>query len=502
MPDTVTDELLALGLLIKRRMVAPNETLGLSPAMFTDKTTRAVVELVLAHHRIALGSSPWVGGIGLCVGAALRSIERDRVERTEVEAAVKRVRNPLSRASEGSAGASDGLNLIRAADVHSEFVSWLWNGCLALGKLTLLEGDPGMSKTTLAIAIAAAISTGTALPGGPAITPANVLLATYEDGIADTIRPRLEAAGADLSKIHCIDGVGSGRDLFTIPEHLPQLLARTQEISARCVIIDPLSAALSGKVDAYKDHDIRRALAPLAKFAEETSAATLSLRHLVKAVGVRAIVAGGGSIAITAAARVVLRVDEDPNDPGRRILAVVKCNLAERAPSRAFRVDQRLVANAGVHPVISWDGESALSANDLAAARLDRVDADWGATKVDDGVAFLREWLADGPVSKKEIAQLAKAQDISPGTLDRAASKLGVIKRRSGHGRAHTSEWVLPTHITSIARDSRREGDGSDASATLAQRSPGDRDLDTSLHQRPTVNGRVTSRPTIVEELL
>jgi hypothetical protein len=391
---------------------------------------------------------------------------RDRAdEYLQTRARLNGVGERVSESSSLSHLANDVLNLRRIADVQAEAVSWLWNNYVPFGKLTVLEGDPAMAKTTIAITIAAAVSRGRALPGSPSLEPADVLLATYEDGIADTIRPRLEAAGADLKRVHCIDGTGKHGDLFTIPEHIPALLASVQRVNARLVVVDPLMAALSGRVDAHKDHHVRRALSPLAKAAEESGAAALVVRHLVKSGGARAIMSGGGSIGIGACARVVLQVGEDPNEPGRRVLAVVKNNLAKHPCSILYRVADRMLGGAGAQPVILWEGESTVSANDLAAARAQALEAQ-GLTKADDAIALLREWLSGGPLAAKDVARLGRDQNISQGTLDRAAVRLGVVKRRSGHGTNHHSEWTLPpTAITPITQNSTLESDGSDGSA-------------------------------------
>jgi hypothetical protein len=343
------------------------------------------------------------------------------------------------------------------ADIEPESVSWLWTGRIAYGKLTLIEGDPGLGKSALCIKVAASESTGSPLPVdiGPH-PPGDVLLISYEDGDADTIRPRAEAAGAALERVRIWK---LGRRPFTIPDDLPALRLLIKERDYRLVIIDPLGAALSGATDSYKDADIRRTLAPLAAIAEETGAAIVIVRHLTKRGTGRAISPGGGSIGIAGAARSVLVVGEDPEDPDRRILASVKCNLTLRPPSLAFRLASVFVPRASYHPVVTFDGEASISADDLATARAEASN-DGGAegrSAVQDASDFLREWLAPGPLSRREVEGLAKSNGVSIRTLQRACRAAGVTVDREGSGKTHRSVWRLESTRANTSSAMERE---------------------------------------------
>ena len=163
--------------------------------------------------------------------------------------------------------------------IEPEEVSWLWPSWLALGKLALVDGDPGLGKSAMTLDLAARVSAGKAFPDGAECEPAGVVLLSAEDGLADTIRPRLDAAGADTSRILALATVPdeNGHDrLLSIPEDLPLIEKGIRRVGARLVVVDPLMAFLSGDTNSHRDQDVRRALAPLAGLAERTGAACWS----------------------------------------------------------------------------------------------------------------------------------------------------------------------------------------------------------------------------------
>src|SRR5439155_12284673 len=208
---------------------------------------------------------------------------------------------------------------ILLADVEPEAVDWLWHGRLARGKLSILEGRPDEGKTTMAFDLAARVSTGAPMPGETTRrSPAGVVIVTAEDGLADTIRPRLYASGADLP-----------RCLAARPDESPSLDAdglvwlrrACARVGAALVILDPLVAMMPGAVDAHRDQDIRRMLRPIRALAEELNVAILAIRHLRKAAASSPTDAGGGSVGIGAAARVVMLAAGDPGNAERHVLA-------------------------------------------------------------------------------------------------------------------------------------------------------------------------------------
>lgn len=346
-----------------------------------------------------------------------------------------------------------GACVIRLADVEPERIDWLWPGYLPRRKVVVLDGDPDQGKSAVTVDWAAKISTGSPMPDGTEPVKGAVLILSAEDGLADTIRPRLDAAGGDPAQVitiiamPAISGDGNGtRHETTRPVVLPDDLdAIEQVITAHgivLVIIDVLMAYLSGEVNSHRDQDVRRALHPLAAMAERTGCCVLVIRHLNKSGGQHAIYRGGGSIGIVGAARAGFMIGTDPEDARKRVLAAVKCNLAERPPSLAFR----LVADE-LHGCVQveWLGTSARRAADLLGedddeARDDKTAAEEAAEWV---AGFLAD-QADREAASAEVKKAARAAGIPERTLQRGRVKAKV--RISTSGFPPRSVWTLPGH--------------------------------------------------------
>jgi RecA-family ATPase len=326
----------------------------------------------------------------------------------------------------------------RVADVAITAVEWLWPGRLPLGKLAVLDGDPALGKSTLMMDLAARVTTGSPLPDGHRPEPAAVVLLSAEDAIDDTIRPRLEAAGADTSQVFVFEGVELDQHTMrppSIPADLDHLERMVAHRKAKFVVIDVLSAFLGSHVDSYRDQDVRAALMPLARVAERTGAAVVVLRHLSKTGGTNAIYRGGGSIGIIGAARAGLLVAPDPEDDTRRILAVTKSNLAAMPQALAYRLvgDEQYACAR-----IQWEGTTDHKAGDLLAT----PDTEERSAR-DEAVEFLLDVLADGPVPSKQIDKLRRDAGIAERTLKRAKDKAGVETYREGFGAAGLWYWRL-----------------------------------------------------------
>ena len=326
------------------------------------------------------------------------------------------------------------LDAPKVQHVRRENVHWLWPGRIPFGKLTIIDGDPGLGKSTLSLDLAARISTGSPLPDGTRLEePLNTIVMSAEDAVADTIRPRLESAGADLGRITAFRGVNEkdGPRPPVLPLDLPKLEALIFEDEARLVVIDPIMAYLSGGIDSHKDSDIRRVLHALSSLAERTGVALVALRHLNKTPGGSAMYRGGGSIAFIGAARAGLLVAPDPSDEQRHILACLKSNLAVKPQSLAYRLTSDLEFDCA-H--ITWDGESALTADQLLNPPRE--------TKSDTAAEFLEDALVNGAVLARELFESAEAEGISKRTLERAKQQMGVEAFRQGeNGKIGGGAW-------------------------------------------------------------
>jgi AAA domain len=316
---------------------------------------------------------------------------------------------------------------IRVADVATETVRWLWDRRIPFAEITLLDGDPGLGKTFLTHEITAAVTTGCGLPDGSPIKAGNVLLLSAEDGIGDTIRPRLEAAGADLERVHVLGHKHRG---LLFPRDLAGIEGAILLHSARLLVIDPLMAHLDASVNSHRDQDVRTfVMAPLALMAEKTGAAVLLVRHLNKGSTGNPLYRGGGSIGFVGAARSTLLVASDPDDETRRVLAPFKSNLCLPPRSLGFRITEM---SNGV-PRIEWLGESGYRAGTLLR-HADAPASEEDRSAVGEASEWLLRTLASGAVESKEVTGLAGIAGISNRTLWRAKEKLNVKTRKRGAG--------------------------------------------------------------------
>jgi archaellum biogenesis ATPase FlaH len=250
------------------------------------------------------------------------------------------------------------------SEVVTQQLTWLWEKRIPQGKITVLEGDPGMSKSLLAIDIAARVSTGRLMPDDTPGKQGNVILIAPEDGAADTIKPRMEAAGGDLSKVHllntveCLDvkdvkNVNLYHRPFSLSHNLFELEQTIKLRNAILVVLDPLTAVLGHNIDSSRDQGIREIFTPLAQLAERSNCAILIIRHLKKGTSDNLLYRGAGSIGIIAAARSGLIITYDPADEKKRVLATTKNNLCEPANNLSYQVVQN---ESGV-PYTKWLGE-------------------------------------------------------------------------------------------------------------------------------------------------
>jgi hypothetical protein len=324
---------------------------------------------------------------------------------------------PLERTLPGE---KPGPLLTTLADVPPREVTWLWPGRLARGKLAILDGDPGLGKSLVTLDWAARVTRGLPFPDQSPGTAADVLIVNCEDGVADTIRPRLEALGANLDRVHLFHGpnIEGHEFLPSLPRDLFRLEKAIERCQAALVVIDPIMVFLDDTVVSSNDQSVRQALSPLSNVAERTSAAVVLVRHLNKTGGAKAVYRGGGSIGIIGACRSAWLIARHPSDEHQRVLAQIKNNLAKPQPSLSYE----LVSDEHDQPQVAWLGIVEIAADELVGAAAAVADL----PALERAVGLLREALANGPRPVAElIAELSK-QHVSRATLFRAKKEAGV----------------------------------------------------------------------------
>ena len=305
------------------------------------------------------------------------------------------------------------LELIRMSDIQPEEVQWLWYPYIPLGKLTVIQGDPGEGKTTFVLAMIAALTKGEALPEREPLDPVNILYQTAEDGLADSSRPRLDARGADCSRVLVIDE--SKRELSLSDERIRQAM---EETGAKLLVLDPLQAYLGAEVDMHRANEVRPILKRLGSVAEQMGCAVVLIRHLNKMQGQKSGHRGMGSVDFQAAARSVLLVGRTKEDPQLRIVVPDKSSLAPEGESIAFALDPE--------QGFQWKGYCAYNAEELLGGSTKQVQ-----TKTMQAEETLRN-LLDKPAPAEEILRRITAVGISERTLMTAKKNLGVLSEKRG----------------------------------------------------------------------
>ncbi len=324
------------------------------------------------------------------------------------------------------------------SDIVSREIAWLWPNRLALGKLSLIIGDPGNGKSFWSLDTAARISIGCKWPDNSDSAPlGSVILMGVEDDLADTVRPRLEAAGADVSKIVALTGVankdeaGEYERTVDLRRDIPVLesaIKQTPEL--RAIIIDPISAFM-GKTDSHVNAEVRETLAPLSKLAEQYSVAIIAISHLRKAE-TAALHRAMGSVAFTAAARSVWAIAKDKRDPEgrRRLLLPVKSNISEDQGGLAFTLTKRHGLPDAM-PHIEYEADPVTDTNADDALSNEPRKRGPAPEAQEEAEQFLRDALADGPQPTKEVEKEAReGYGIASATLKRARKSLGVESYR------------------------------------------------------------------------
>ncbi len=340
--------------------------------------------------------------------------------------------------------AGPAVRLVRGDTVTLEPVRWLWPGFLPAAMLTILGGAPGCGKTTIALSLAAIVTSGGAWPGGTGrSTPGDVLIWSGEDA-HPVLAARLSAMGADMRRVHFIDGIsGSEGEAFDPGRDMPLLEATAERLTApRLLILDPIVSAVAG--DSHKGAEVRRSLQPVVALAQRLGCAVLGVTHFSKGTAGRdpaeRII---GSIAFAALARVVLvaaKVQADEGDDPRRVLVLAKSNIGPDEGGFAYSLDRVEVAPEIEGQRVVWLEALQGSARDVLAEAEANPDAYDESSARDEAVQFLRSELRDGPKAAKAIFREACDAGHSDRTIKRAKSDLHVesIKEKS------CWMWVLP----------------------------------------------------------
>ena len=332
----------------------------------------------------------------------------------------------------------------RLSEIQPQRTQWLWNRRIPLGGLTVIEGNPGDNKSTLMCDLAARITTGQPMPQRTRSSrPSSVLLLAGEDDADTTVRPRLEAMGANVRRVFVHDKQMQATDPTVLPDGIETIAASIRNHRIRLVVIDPVDPFIAGSVS--NGRTVREAFGPLVALAAETRTAIVVVRHLTKnSSGTNVLYQGAGSIALIGLARSALHVARDPSDPRSRLLVHVKANLSVLASTLAFTPTSR---NEGL--VIDWQGRRNFDARQLQATK--------GAhdrPALEEAKMLLFALLSGGPAPAKEIIDLAARSGVSVRTLRRAKAEMQVDSNRLGFGVASRLQWELPenNHIVQAFR--------------------------------------------------
>ena len=304
------------------------------------------------------------------------------------------------------------LKVIKMSEVQSQEIEWLWYPFIPYGKLTIVQGDPGDGKTTLILNIAAKLSKGEGLDNDMKLMESmNIIYQTAEDGLADTVKPRLEKAGADCERILIIDE--GDKSLSMADERLEEAIIQT---GARMLILDPIQAYLGGGMDMNRANEARDMTKRLGTLAEKYKCAIILIGHMNKASGNKAAYRGMGSIDFFAVARSVLLVGRVEGEPNIRAVVQIKNNLAQFGHPKAFELSEN---------GFKWLGDYEITADEVLGGIAPK------ANKLEKAKQLLRE-LAEtsNAVQSNEIFDMTDEQGISKRTLENAKKELGIRAKK------------------------------------------------------------------------
>lgn len=335
-----------------------------------------------------------------------------------------------------------------AADIAPEPIEWLWRGWLAKGKLHIFAGAAGTGKTTIAIGMAAIITRGDLFPDNSICKQGSVLIWSGEDSAADTLVPRLMAAGADLNKVHFVGNTASQYEVrsFDPATDMHSLMLKAAEIpDLAMLIIDPIVNAVAG--DSHKNGEVRRALQPVVDFGEKLGCAVLGITHFSKGgQGKDPLERVTGSLAFGALARVVLATAKTTDgDEQQRIVCRAKSNIGPDDGGFVYSLEQKEVQAGIFSSYVVWGKSLEGSARDLLAEPDQNNFGDNSKSALEDAKEFLMTLLADGELPHQTIQEEAKGAGHSAATVRRAKTALNIISSKSIMDTRWY--WKLPNYL-------------------------------------------------------
>lgn len=325
------------------------------------------------------------------------------------------------------------LKIICMTEVEAKKTKWLWYPYIPLGKITLMQGDPGASKTTLSLAIASIISKGGRFINDDELSyraPAKVLYQTAEDGMDDTIKPRLLKMEPDFGKIFFIDEHDQGLTLSDT-----RIEDAFKRLRPALTIIDPLQAYLGAEVDMHRANEVRPVMAKIGRLAEEYECAVLFIMHMSKMTQQKALYRGLGSIDFAAVARSVLVVGKNPQNDHELIMAHEKSSLAKNGQSVVYHIDQE--------KGIVFDGFSELTADDILGPKV--TPKGRPGDQLEEAKNLLYEKMGnDGYARRDDLVSAALSYGITERTLQRAKKEIGIWHLALGRASSRDTWWLMP----------------------------------------------------------
>ena len=367
------------------------------------------------------------------------------------------------------------VKLISASSIEPKAIRWVCPGYLARGKLHVLAGSPGTGKTTIAMDFVASTTSGRPFPTGYRPVPANALIWSGEDDPADTLVPRLIAAGANLDRVRFVGDIYRGEQIcqsFDPARDIDALATAAANLgNVAIIIIDPLVSAVSG--DSHKNAEVRRGLQPLVELADKLGAALIGITHYSKGTqGGDPLERVTGSVAFGAMARIVygtVRMKAEDGETARMIFARAKSNIGPDGGGFSYTFKQREIEGGISTSYIEWGEQLQGTARELLAEPEQEGNRqDDRHTETGDAAIWLRDLLKDGPKLVKDIKQQAGKADYSWRTVERASKNTGVIYHRDGFGAPVT--WHLAG--AGLIQQLQRNLANSDPSSPISQSSP------------------------------